>query len=308
MKVLISGVTGYIGRALTKRLHDAGHRVVGLSRDPGSARRDMPLLDEVFGWAPLTQEPPLEAFDNVDGVVHLVGESVAGRWTTRKKQAIAESRILSTRNLVGAIGQLQAKPLVLVSGSAVGWYGHRGDDELTEDEPAGADFLGGVCRQWETEATAAEGFGVRVVRLRTGLVLGPGSPFLKPQLPIHRLGFGGSVGSGRQWWPWVHIDDLTVLLAYALEYPISGPVNATAPEPVRQREFARTLGRVVHRPAFLPVPSLLVKLAFGEFSDELLSSKRVLSAKAQAAGYTFTYQSLEMALRDVVSRWKEGLG
>ena len=306
MKVLISGVTGYIGRALTQRLHNAGHRVVGLSRDPGSARLAVPLLDEVFEWAPLTQEPPSDAFDNVDGVVHLVGESVPGRWTARKKRAIAESRVLSTRNLVGAMGQLQAKPLVLVLGSAVGWYGHRGDDELTEAEPAGSDFLAGVCREWEAEAAVAEGFGVRVVRSRTGVVLGPGSPFLRPQLPLYRMGFGGRVGSGRQWWSWVHIDDLTGLLTYALEHPISGPVNATAPEPVRQREFARTLGRVVHRPALLPVPSLLVKLALGEFSGELLTSKRVLSTKAQEAGYTFAYQTLELALRDVVSRWKEG--
>ena len=302
MKVLVTGATGFIGRALCQRLRDAGHGVVALSRDPAAAQRRLPELDQAFPWSLLTSEPPSEAFAGVEAVVHLAGERIHGRWTSAKKRAILDTRVLGTRNLVAGIGRLENRPAVLVSTSAIGWYGDRGDDPLTEEEPAGHDFLAGVCQQWETEATRAEDVGVRVVRLRNGFVLGRGGGFLAPQLPLYRLGLGGPLGSGRQWWSWIHVADITRLIIALLEQPIAGAVNATAPEPVHQREFAATLGRVLRRPAFLPAPRLALRLVLGEFSREVLTSRRVLPHRAQELGFRFDFPELEPAIRDALGR------
>ena len=306
MNILVTGATGFVGTALCLHLHEAGHRVVALSRSPEAAKRRMPWLDQCFLWASLTQEAPREAFEGVDAVAHLAGESIAGRWTKAKKQAILQSRVLGTRHLVAAMRRLDTRPRVLVSASAYGWYGDRGDDTLMEDEPPGDDFLAEVCRQWEQEATAAEGLGVRVVRLRNSLVLGPGGGVLAPQLPLYRLGLGGRVGNGRQWWPWIHQADLVRMVLYVIEQPIAGAVNATAPEPVRQAEFAATLGRVLGRPTLLPAPAWAVKLVLGEFAQELLSSRRVSSRRIVEAGFEFQFPTMEPALRDVLAGWKTG--
>ena len=303
MRILITGVTGFIGRALAGELAGGGHEVVGLSRDAQRAKATVPQLTKVFDWAnPSSTPPPTEALTGVDAVVHLLGESVAGRWSAQKKRRILETRVLSTKALVDVMRTLDARPKVLVSGSAVGYYGDRGEDELSEQEPPGSDFLGSVSRDWEAAAAEAEGLGVRVVRFRTGLVVGTGGGMLKPMLPLFRLGLGGPLGAGRQWWSWVHMRDVVGLMRFAIENgSISGPLNGTAPAPVRQREFAKTLGRVLRRPAIFPAPSLVLKLVLGEFSTEVLTSKRVLPIAAQAAGFSFAYPELEPALRDVLA-------
>ena len=306
MKVLVTGAAGFIGRALSRSFQQSGHTVVALSRDPASAQRRVPWLSDAFPWDPLVQAPPPAAFADVDAVVHLAGESVSGRWTAAKKQAIFDSRVLGTRHLVAGMERLETRPAVLVSASATGFYGDRGDDDLTEEEPAGQDFLANVCSHWESEATAAEQLGVRVVRLRTGWVLGPGGGALAPMLPLYRLGLGGPMGSGWQWWPWVHQADYVALVAMALERTISGAVNITAPEMVRQREFARVLGRVLRRPALLPAPAFALKAVLGQLSGDLLASRRALPVRAQEAGFQFRFPTLEAALQDVVARWREG--
>lgn len=306
MKTLITGATGYIGSHLCRALSKAGHTLTGLSRDPISAQRHLPALQQVFSWNLLSAPPPLEAVEGVDAVIHLAGESVAGRWTAAKKQAIRDSRVLGTRYLVKGIEQCSTRPKTLISASAIGYYGDRGEESLTEDSPPGSDFLATVCQAWEEEASRAQGLGLHVVHLRTGIVLGPGGGALQAMLPLFKFGLGGPLGSGRQWWSWVHRDDVVGLIMHALEKELSDPLNATAPQPVRQREFARTLGRLLKRPTILPTPSLALKIALGGFSSELLSSKRVISQKAQEAGYNYRFTALEVALRDALGIKKPG--
>ncbi|MCI0778622.1 MAG: TIGR01777 family oxidoreductase [Chloroflexi bacterium] len=301
MRVLITGVTGYIGRALTRSLAGAGHEVVGLSRYPFQAKAALPELASVHVWLPTEAEPPKEAWDGVDAVVNLVGEPIAGRWTVLKKRAIYDTRIQATRNLIDGIRHLAHRPAVLVNASATGYYGNRGEAELAEPEPPGDGFLAGLTKDWEAAAASAERLGVRVVCLRVGFLIGRGAPFLRPQLPLFRLGLGGPLGSGQQWWPWVHLDDVVGLYRRALEGDgMRGPVNATAPAPVRQRDFAKAVGRVLRRPALLPAPSLAIKLVLGEFAIEVLDSRRVLPRAAEAAGYTFAYTELDAALGDAL--------
>ena len=303
MRVLITGATGYIGRALTRSLAAAGHEVVGLSRYQSSAAQTVPQLVAAHHWSPTETEPPAAAMAGVDGIVNLVGEPIAGRWTDAKKRAIYDTRIQATRNLVEGLRTLSSRPAVLVSASAIGYYGDRGEAELTESDGPGSGFLSGLAKDWEAEAAAAEALGVRVVRLRVGFLLGRGAPFLRPQLPLFRFGLGGPFGSGKQWWPWIHLDDVVGLYRRALEDDgMTGALNATAPAPVRQRDFAKALGRAMGRPALMPAPGLAIKLVLGEFAAEVLDSRRVISRAAEAAGYAFTRTELEPALRDALGR------
>lgn len=303
MRVLIAGVTGYLGSALCASLVADGHEVVGTSRDPGRAIESVLGLTMAVAWSPVDAPLPVDALDGVDAVVNLVGEPVAGRWTDAKKQRIRETRVVGTKNLVRSIEVASARPGMLISASAVGYYGDRGDDELPEPEPPGDDFLAGVTEAWERAAEPAAVLGLRVVRLRTGLVIGRGSPFLRPQIPLFRLGLGGTLGSGKQWWPWVHIDDWVGIVRYAIEHDsLAGPVNATSPAPVRQREFAKAIGRVLRRPALLPGPAFAIKLVLGEFAFEVLTSKRVVPGAAVEARYTFAFTDVEVALRDALGR------
>jgi uncharacterized protein (TIGR01777 family) len=301
MNILITGATGFVGRRLCEMLHQAGHTVRALSRDSVAAKQRVPLLKEVFPWNPLQELPPLQAFEGCDAVINLAGESIAGRWTAPKKQLIRDSRVLGTKNLVNAFAQLSSRPKVLISASAIGYYGDRGEETLTEDAAPGSDFLAQVCRDWENEALKAESLGMRVVRLRIGLVLGRGGGTLQALLPLFRVGLGGPLGSGRQWWSWIHRDDLCRLIVQILaNESISGPVNATAPQPVRQKEFAQVLGRVLRRPAFLPTPAFALKIALGEFADGILASQRALPRRAQEMGYRFQFEELEGALREIL--------
>jgi hypothetical protein len=210
---------------------------------------------------------------------------------------------LGTANLAKAIVRLETKPQVLVSASAIGYYGDRGDEDLTEDSAPGDDFLAGICQQWEAESGKVEWGGVRSVRVRIGIVLGPGGGALDAMLLPAKLGAGGPLGSGRQWWSWVHLDDLIALILYLIEHPeFSGVVNGTAPEPQRQKDFAKVLGRVLRRPAFLPAPAFALKIILGGFSSELLSSKKVAPRGAHELGFHFQYPQLEGALRQVLGR------
>jgi uncharacterized protein (TIGR01777 family) len=301
MNILITGATGFVGRRLCEMLHQAGHTVRALSRDSVAAKQRVPHLKEVFPWNPLQELPPLQAFEGCDAVVNLAGESIAGRWTAPKKQLIRDSRVQGTKNLVNALAQLSSRPKVLISASAIGYYGDRGEETLTEDAAPGSDFLAQVCRDWENEALKAESLGMRVVRLRIGLVLGRGGGTLQALLPLFRVGLGGPLGSGRQWWSWIHRDDLCRLIVQILANEnVSGPINATAPQPVRQKEFAQVLGRVLRRPAFLPTPAFALKIALGEFADGILASQRALPRRAQEMSYRFQFEELEGALREIL--------
>ena len=309
MRVLITGATGFVGRALVHALMERGDQRVALTRDPERARMALPGLVHAHAWDPLAGPPPAGAFEDVDAVVNLMGESVVGRWTQRKRSAILESRETATRNLVlGMRDAAGAAPRTLVSASAVGYYGHRGEEELTEDAPPGDGFLSGVCVRWEAAASEAAppaspapaASGVRVVLLRTGLVAGRGGGFLSPLSRLTRLGLGGPAGSGRQWWPWVHLDDVVGLILHALDNEaVQGPLNVCAPAPARQREVASALGRVLRRPALAPAPGFVLRRVLGEFATELLNSRRALPAAALTSGYAFRHTDLDAALRDI---------
>lgn len=301
MRALVTGATGFVGRRLLEQLDD----VVVLSRDGDSARRKLQgkaARLEAFSWDAQREPPPSAALDGVDVVLHLAGESVGeGRWTADKKRRIRDSRVLGTRHLVQGIAAAPHKPRVLVSASAVGIYGDRGEEELTEQSPPGGDFLASVCQEWEQQAQAAQQHGVRVVNPRLGIVLGPGGGALGKMLTPFRLGVGGRLGSGRQWMPWVHLDDVIGILLHALERDdVQGPINAVAPEPVTNRQFTKVLARVLHRPAVFPAPAFALKLGLGQFADVLLGSQRVLPAEALRSGYQFKHTDLEAALRTCV--------
>ena len=300
MNVLISGATGFVGRALCERLAAEGHTLRAFSRNQRRAQQTLPGV-EVFAWDAEHDEPSTKALAGVDAVIHLAGESVVGRWTQAKKQAIVSSRVDSTQNLVSAIGRHQHKPAVLICASAIGYYGDRGDRELTEEDSAGDDFLAETSVAWERTAADAEQYGVRVVTLRIGIVLAPKGGALGQMLLPFKLGLGGPLGSGRQWWSWIARDDLVGLIEFLLTSDFAGPINATAPRPERQKDFTRALGRALRRPAFLPAPAFVLKLVLGGFSAELLSSKKVLPAAAERLGYRFQHPDLEPFLRQALS-------
>lgn len=299
MRALVTGATGFVGRKLLAKLQ----RPVVLSRDAVTASARLGPEARVFPWNSSQEPAPKDAFQDVDVVFHLAGESVAeGRWTTAKKARIRDSRVVGTRNLVDTIRRLDRKPSVLVAASAIGYYGDCGDKILDETAPPARDFLGEVCAAWEREARAVTEFGVRVVNVRLGLVLGRDGGALSKMLTPFRLGLGSPLGSGCQWMSWVHLDDVIgVLLLAAERTDLQGPLNATAPYPVTNREFTKALGRAVHRPTLLPaVPATVLRWSLGELAGVILASQRVLPRHAQAAGYSFAYPNLEEALRDLV--------
>ncbi len=297
MKALVTGATGFIGRRLLKWLKWPAV----LTRDPERAETSLTGV-HIFPWHPEAEPPPAAALDGVEAVFHLAGESVAGgRWTARRKRRIRDSRVLGTRNLVAALAALRERPKVLVSASAIGYYGDRGDELLDEQRPPGDDFLASVCREWEAEANRAGELGVRVVTVRIGIVLAKEGGALPKMITPFKFGIGGRLGSGRHWMSWIHIDDLTSLLLYAVPRHISGPMNAVAPHPVTNREFTRELARVLRRPALLPLPASALRLAFGEMAGVLLSSQWVVPQVAEQTGYSFQYATLSEALRNIIA-------
>jgi uncharacterized protein (TIGR01777 family) len=299
MNIVIAGGTGFLGRPLISALAASGHQITVLSRSAsqdGAARTVAWTPDGSAGgsWPAV--------IDGSDAVINLAGESIAGkRWTAAQKSRIIESRIRATGSLVAAIERAARPPAVFVSGSAVGFYGPRQDQIVTEDAPAGRDFLADVCVRWEAEARRLDGTRTRLVYVRTGLVLERDGGALPQMLPPFWFGAGGPVGSGRQYWPWIHREDWIGLLQFLIATPAAtGAVNATAPNPVTNREFAKALGRAIRRPAFMPAPGFALKLLLGEMADALLlSGQRAVPAKAERLGYTFRFKTLDDALRSL---------
>ena len=297
MRVFVTGASGLIGRALCAALLAAGHEVSGLSRTGASSR--LPEGTRVVVGDPTVTGAWLEALAACDACVHLAGEPLAaGRWTAERKRRIRESRILSTRLLASALSG--GGPSVLVSGSAVGYYGPRGDEELDESSPPGDDFLARLCQEWEAAAQAAT-TRVRVVHLRTGLVLsGEGGALPELARPF-RFFLGGPIGKGEFFEPWIHLADEVSLIRFALEHPaLVGPLNATAPNPVRNRELAQAIGRVLRRPSALPVPPFALRLALGELSAAATSGQRALPRKALEHGFAFSFTEVTKALEDLL--------
>ena len=301
MNVLVSGSTGLIGEALVTELEAGGHRVVRLSRSSrGGAVR----------WDPIRGEIDAERLTGIDAAVHLAGESIAGanpvtgRWTSKRKARILESRTKGTRLLAETLARLPAPPRVLVSASAIGYYGDRGDEVLREESASGNSFLGEVCREWEAAADPAREAGMRVVHPRIGIVLSKEGGALGTTLPIFKLGGGGRIGNGRQWWSWVAFDDTIGAIFHSLTTDsLSGPVNVTSPNPLRNAEYTSILGRVLGRPTLVPLPAPVARIALGELADELLlASARVEPAKLEETGYSFRYPELEGALRHLLGR------
>lgn len=300
MRVLVTGATGLIGRSLCASLSDDGNTVIGLSRSPETARGI--AAAELQKWDPQSGQPPARALSGVDAVVHLAGEPiVARRWTEDQKKRIRDSRVLTTRALVDALRSNDVKPSVFVCGSAVGFYGDRGDELLDETASTGKDFLSGVCQEWESEAARASEFGVRVVQVRTGVVLSTEGGALPKMLAPFKLGLGGKLGSGKQWFPWIHISDIVGIFRHALHTSsLEGPVNGVAPEAATNAEFTRQLARVLHRPAFLPVPEFALRALMGEMADALFASERVVPKAALESKYEFHFPLLTGALEDML--------
>jgi uncharacterized protein len=292
MRTVVTGATGLIGRRLVECLE----RAVILSRDP---RRANQLAADTHAWAPDAGPPPAEAFADVGVVFHLAGEPLdGGRWTADRKRRIHDSRILGTRNLVAGLAALTQRPKVLVSASAVGYYGDCGDDAVDEASPAGPGFLAETCVDWEREAMVAERLGIRVVCVRTGMVLAPAGGALAKIVPAFRVGMGGRIGSGEQWMPWIHIDDAVGILLHASrDERIRGPINAVAPTPATNAQFTHALGHALHRPALLAIPKTALRLMLGEMSQVVTASQRVFPTVAERTGYSFKFPELAPALQ-----------
>jgi uncharacterized protein (TIGR01777 family) len=304
VKVTLTGATGVIGSALVDELLERGDELTVLSRDPDRARSAFDGRVEAHAWhQPKKDAPPAEALRGRDGVIHLLGEPVAQRWSDDAKREIRDSRVLSTRNLVAALREVPEgeRPGVLVSQSASGYYGPRGDERVEESEPNGDDFLAGVTRDWEGAAREAEELGVRVATPRTGVVISPEGGALEKMLPFFKLGVGGPVAGGDQYVPWVHLDDVVGALAFALhDERATGPLNLSAPEPVTNTELSKTLGRVLKRPAFAPVPGFAVKVLYGDMATIVTTGVRAVPSRLRELGYEFRRPELEDALSQSV--------
>lgn len=299
MNITVTGGTGFIGRRLVERLLADRHTVhiVGRSPKTGVASGVRFSL-----WDTMAGEPPAESLAGAGAVVHLAGVPVAQRWTPETKRRIRASRVEGAKRLVEALSKMSKPPEVLVSASAIGLYGSRGDEVLTESSEPGTGFLPEVCQQWEKAAGEAEALGVRVVKIRIGVVLGPGGGVLAHMLPPFKMGVGGRLGDGRQWMSWIHMDDVAGLICFALQQPgLRGPVNATSPNPVRNSDFTRTLARVLRRPAFFTVRERALRLLFGEMAELMISSQRVLPRAAETAGFKFSFPDAGVALKNLLS-------
>ena len=303
-RVLVSGSSGPIGAALLPKLREAGHEVMRLVRgDRAPLKREAGATqkEDSVAWDPMQPLDPASV-SGFDAVIHLAGEPIVGRWTDAKKRRIHDSRAAGTRNLANALAKAAQKPRVFVSASAIGFYGNRGDEILREDSPSGRDFLSAVCRDWEANTQAAVQAGIRTAQTRFGLILSRDGGALSKMLPPFRIGIGGKMGDGRQWWSWIHIADVTAGILHVIHNDsLQGPVNFVAPNPATNAAFTKTLAAVLHRPAFFPLPGLAARLAFGQMADELLlASQRVEPAQLLSSGYRFMYADLRQALENLL--------
>lgn len=300
MRVTVTGATGLIGTSLVAALRERGAQVTVLTRDPARALARLGDVEAV-GWELMGEPAPAEALAGRDAIVHLAGEPVARRWSAKVKRAIRESRVIGTRNLLAGLTRAERRPGTLLSSSATGYYGAHHEEPLDEDAQSGEDFLARVCVEWEAAAAVACDLGMRVVQVRTGVVLDRAGGALAKMLPAFRLGVGGPVAGGYQYMPWIHAQDVVGMMLAALDDERwSGPINATAPEPVRNRDFSRTLGRVLGRPSLLPVPGFALRALYGEMAEIVTTGARVLPAKPLMLGYEFAHPRLEEALRSAI--------
>ncbi|HEY3835261.1 MAG TPA: TIGR01777 family oxidoreductase [Bryobacteraceae bacterium] len=285
MRIVVTGASGFIGKRFAASLREAGHQVVTLGRGESADYRWDSSIDA-----------PAEAFEGAGAVVHLAGEKVAQRWTAEAKQRIRDSRVLGTERLIHGLSITRNRPRVLVCGSAVGYYGDRGDDFLPEDATPGNGFLAQVCREWEAKADLGEALGMQVTKVRTGLVLGPDGGALKQMLTPFKLGVGGRLGNGRQWMPWIHLDDIVGIFRHAIDLSFQGILNGAAPGVATNADFTTALGKALHRPTAFPAPAFALKLMLGEMAGMVLASQRVVPRATQASGYRFQYSDLDAAL------------
>jgi uncharacterized protein len=301
MKVLVTGASGRIGKALCDELLGRGDEVVGLTRDPDKAAQAQPQITW-HAWEPTLERPAEAAFEGVEGVVNLVGEKINQRWSDGAKRKIMDSRKVATHNLVGTIEALATKPKVLVSQSAVGYYGNRGDEEITEASTPGDSFDAQVCIEWEKAAQEVEPTGVRLAIVRTGQVMETGGGILGELLLPFKLGLGGPLAGGKQWVPWIHLSDEVGILAWALDNEsVTGVVNGSAPNPVTNKEWSKALGKALGRPAFLPIPGFAVEIKFGkEFGKVAQGGQKVLPRRTEELGYAFKFPEIDGALRNLV--------
>jgi uncharacterized protein (TIGR01777 family) len=302
VRVAVTGATGLIGSRIVRALQGRGDEVTVLSRDALRAREALGDVD-AHAWTPVDGPAPAAALSGRDGVIHLAGEPVAQRWSDAARRRIHDTREIGTRNLVEGLRAADPRPRVLVSASGVDYYGTTGDQLLTEESPPGDGFLPRVCVAWEREAQAATELGLRVVNVRTALVLDASGGALGKMLPFFRLAIGGPVAGGRQYMPWIHADDIVGIYLAALDDESwSGPIIAAAPDPPTNREFSRALGRALHRPAIAPIPALAVRLLYGDMAEIVTEGHRTAPTRALEHGYAFRHTDLEPALRDALSR------
>ncbi len=303
MKIFIVGSTGFLGQALIRKLLQEGHTVTALARSPKKLGDLAPRIRVVSG-SPLIPGPWQQELAGHEVIINFTGTNIFTRWTPAAKEMILHSRIDSTRNIVEAIPDHPASPVTLINTSASGYYGFCGDEEKPEDALPGRDFLATVCKAWEAEANRAQG-KARVICLRIGIVLGKNGGALAKMLPGFRLGVAGKLGHGRQWFPWIHLDDLTSAILFCLENPkIQGPVNLSAPTPVRNAEFTSILGRVLHRPTVLGVPGFVIRFVLGELSSVVLEGCRMMPGVLMANGFSFRFPTLQPAIEDIVEKVK----
>lgn len=306
MKIAITGATGFVGTRLVEKLNAEGHQILVFTRNPERARRVFPASAfpnlEIAAYTPIQSGDWQQKVAGCDAVVNLAGEPISERWSPEHKKAILESRQLGTRKIVEAIAQAEPTPGVLVNASAIGYYGTSETATFDENSPPGNDFLAQVCQAWEAEASKVKEAGVRLVILRFGIVLGNGGALAR-MIPPFKLFAGGPIGSGRQWFSWIHRDDLVNLIIEALKRPeIEGTFNATAPNPVRMSQLSQTLGEVIHRPSWLPVPDFALELLLGEGSKVVLEGQQVLPKATEAIGFQYRYPTLKSALVDIISQ------
>ncbi len=299
MNIIISGGKGFLGSAMIPPLVAAGHQVAIWSRTPDEEKR---LGVKAFHWDPVAGPPAPESLQGIDAVIHLAGERVAHKWTDEVKVRIRESRVVGTRNLVTALSAMSPKPRVLVCSSATGFYGERGEEELSEASAPGTSFLAEVCQEWEREADAAAASGIRLVKIRTGMVLGAAGGALARLVPAFNSKMGGKLGSGKQWTSWIHIRDIVELYRFALEREVAGVLNGTAPNPVRNDAFTEALGAALDQPAKLSIPEFALKMMFGEMAEVMLASQKVIPEATERAGFQFRFPEVAAALRDAVRK------